>query len=153
MKNKILSAISMSIIVLCTQTIKAEFTMACLKHARSGQDQKLYGHYHVSYATSDNYHCYFSFDPKDVIWIPLRQARNIPDLKNLRWLPSYQAKIIYFTNPEPYSEIINALKKPGKTLKHLRSLKIKKGNMQNIEAPVYRSYKNIKKNMPLLYDK
>ena len=122
----------------------ASYKMVCLKKARSGEDQKLYGHYHCSYATADNHHCYFTFDPEDIVWISLREAKKRPELKDFPYLPSYKAKVLYFINSEPYTTIIEALKKPGKTLKHLRSLE------NNAEAPVFKSYKDVLEEMPKL---
>jgi len=123
----------------------AAYKMVCLEKASSGQDQKLYGHYHTSYATADNYHCYFAFEPKDIIWIPFSQAvRQKEELEDLPYLPSYQAKVIYFINAKPYETIIEALKKPGKTVKHLKSLE------GNAEAPELKFYKDVQEVMPKL---
>ncbi len=123
----------------------AAYKMVCLEKAHSGQDQKLYGHYHTSYATADNYHCYFAFDPKDIIWIPFSQAiQRKEELKDLPYLPSYQAKVIYFINAKPYETIIEALQKPGKTVKHLKSLE------GNAGAPELKNYKEVQEIMPKL---
>lgn len=122
----------------------AAFRMVCIPHARSGEDQKLYGHYHTSYATADDYHCYFTFDPADVVWVSLREGRKRAELQEVPYLPSYQAKVVYFINAAPYLEIIEALKKPGKTIKHLRSIP------GAAEAPIFKSYKDAKITLPKL---
>ncbi len=142
--NGKIAAIAMSIVCTITLTNNAAFKMICLEKASSGQDQKLYGHYHTSYSTADHYHCYFTFNPDDIKWVSYREALNDPELKKLPYLPSYQAHLIYFVNSAPYLTLIEALKQPGKTLKQLRSIKGAE------DAPLVKTYTDIKKALPLL---